>query len=300
MQINGVLLLNKPSGISSNKALQIVKRIYQASKAGHTGTLDPLATGLLPICFGEATKFASMLLEGKKEYMATIQLGQATTTYDAEGEITFTSDAIIALAQVQQALIQFQGEIEQQPPIYSALKVNGQRLYQYAKLQQTVEIKTRKIIIYAIDLIEYNSSIQQIKLQVMCSKGTYIRSLAHDIGKVLGCGGYLANLIRTQTLGFSLDADITIEKLKSLRPDQLQQFLLPIDCLVQHLPKYNLSNDEYLKVKNGHAFKAENQNNLELATLIRIYYNNIFLGIGHYNNADFIIQPKRLVRQILN
>ncbi|MEN9391070.1 MAG: hypothetical protein RL017_367 [Pseudomonadota bacterium] len=300
LQINGVLLLNKTKGISSNKALQIVKRIYQANKAGHTGTLDPLATGLLPICFGEATKFASMLLEGKKEYIATIQLGQATTTYDAEGEITFTSDVTVKLAQIQQALLQFQGEIEQRPPIYSALKVNGKRLYQYAQQQQPVEIKTRKIIIYAIDLIEYNTLTQQIKLQVLCSKGTYIRSLAHDIGKVLDCGGYLANLIRTQTLGFSLQENITIDNLTQLNKQQLQQLLLPLDCLVQHLPKYEISATDYLKVKNGHAFTVAPENNLALSTPIRLYYNHTFLGIGQYNPCEYLLQPKRLISQVLN
>jgi len=301
VKINGVLLLDKPLGISSNAALQKAKRIYNALKAGHTGTLDPLATGLLPICFGEATKFSSFLLDADKEYIATIKLGITTTTYDAEGDITNTSPVNCTGANIQECLKTFLGKITQIPPIYSALKVNGKALYEYARSNQEVEIKSREIEIYELELLNNDAScvipaeavihinkspeskiVTQFNLRVLCSKGTYIRSLAHDIGQKLGCGAHLIGLTRTKTNKFNQSQAITLDELSSLSTEELQSQLLPVDILVEHLSKLILSDEQFGKVKYGHAFLyvavAEYENQF-----VRLYYNEAFLGLGTAN-----------------
>ncbi len=201
--ISGVLLLNKPYGLSSNTALQKAKRIFNAAKAGHTGTLDPLATGLLPICFGEATKFSSFLLDADKEYVATIKLGAATTTYDAEGEITSTATVTSSQAQILDCINSFLGKITQYPPIYSALKVNGRAMYDYARSGEQVEVKSREVTIHELELLKFINN-DEFTLRVLSSKGTYIRSIAHDIGQKIGCGAHLSGLIRTKTNQFNL------------------------------------------------------------------------------------------------
>ena len=327
IKINGVLLLDKPIGLSSNTALQKAKRIYNAIKAGHTGTLDPLATGLLPICFGEATKFSSFLLDADKEYVATIKLGSTTTTYDAEGDITSTSLVNCTLTDIQKCLKTFLGKIIQIPPIYSALKVNGKALYEYARSNQEVEIKSREVNIYELELLNANDAncyitptkmqscpeikspvipaqagihnganiqpskqnlesmiITEFKLRVVCSKGTYIRSLAHDIGQKLGCGAYLTGLVRTKTNDFNLTQAITLDTLAGLPVDELQNQLLPVDILVEHLPKLNLSDEQFAKVKYGHSFSYVPSKEYANQT-VRLYYNQLFLGLGMVNKS---------------
>ncbi|MDO7679832.1 MAG: tRNA pseudouridine(55) synthase TruB, partial [Burkholderiaceae bacterium] len=204
--VHGVLLLDKPIGLSSNQALQKAKWLLRAEKAGHTGTLDPLATGVLPLCFGAATKFSQMHLDADKAYVADVQLGRTTTTADAEGDVLQTR-AVPALTQadLDAVAVQFSGEISQLPPMYSALKKDGKPLYAYARAGETVVREPRQITIFDLQL-RLSDVPDQIKLSVRCSKGTYIRTLGEDIGEALGCGAHLASLRRSQTGGFSLEA----------------------------------------------------------------------------------------------
>ncbi len=287
--IDGILLLNKPYGLSSNTALQKVKRIFNAAKAGHTGTLDPLATGLLPICFGEATKFSSFLLDSNKEYFATIKLGQTTTTYDAEGDITASMKVNCTKSEILECMSFFCGQIMQIPPIYSALKVNGKALYEYARSNEEVLIKSRQIYIYELELLEH-IEIDIIKIRVKCSKGTYIRSLAHDLGQKLGCGAHLIGLVRTKSAELKLDEHITFDYLGSLSLVELQQHLLPVDYMLMQYPIIELNLDTFLYIKNGHEFSSQNQLSSKIA---RLYYNGQFLGIA--NNDGKVIKPQRLI-----
>jgi tRNA pseudouridine55 synthase len=303
--ISGVLLLNKPYGLSSNAALQKTKRLFNAAKAGHTGTLDPLATGLLPVCFGEATKFSSLLLDADKEYIATIKLGITTTTYDAEGAVTANNKVISSKDQILNCIKSFLGKITQYPPIYSALKVKGRALYDYARNGEEVEIKSREITIHELELIEFISE-DEFTLRVLSSKGTYIRSLAHDIGQKLGCGAHLSALVRTKTNHFNLQQAKTLEELSSILPSELTNLLLPTDILVGHLGKIKLSDAQYAKIKNGHPAPYYSHENCHCEPThacaqsrhgnlhqFRLYYNNIFLGVAIITE-DHLIKPIRL------
>lgn len=294
-KIDGILLLNKEIGISSNAALQKVKWLYNAAKAGHTGTLDPMATGLLPICFGEATKFSSFLLNANKEYIALIKLGVTTDTYDAEGKIILVNHVDFTAEAIKECINSFIGVSNQIPPIYSALKVNGKALYSYARTNQMVEIKAREIEILNLEIIEFLSE-NIIKLRVLCSKGTYIRSLAHDIGQKLGCGASLVGLKRVKTNSFILNEDITISYLQDLDDVEKQKLLLPIDALVEHLESFNLTHEQFHYVKNGHQFSYPHKE-ADIAEKLRLYYNKIFLGIANRENG--IIKPERLVNTLL-
>lgn len=294
-KIDGVLLLNKSVGMSSNAALQKVKRIYNAQKAGHTGTLDPLATGLLPICFGEATKFAAYLLEGNKEYIATIKLGEATTTYDSEGCITCSYPVAVTIDEIEKCLLKFIGEISQVPPIYSALKVNGRALYEYARNNQEVVIKSRNITIYAIELLEFSAP-NIITVRVLCSKGTYIRTLANDLGVNLGCGAHLIGLIRTKTNNFTVQDSLSLEDLIPMSDDEKQACLLMPDVLVGHLSRFDLTDEQYKNhVNYGHRFDVAGTADVFLAEQenMRLYYQDRFLGVAAYNSG--CISPIRLV-----
>ena len=288
-EVNGVLLFNKPLGLSSNMALQKVRRLFNAAKAGHTGTLDLLATGLLPICFGEATKFSSFLLDGDKEYIATIKLGQTTTTYDAEGAITSTSIVSSTLEEVLECINSFKGTITQTPPIYSALKVNGKALYQYARDCEEVIIKPRKICIHEIELLEY-IALDIIKLRVLSSKGTYIRTLANDIGQKLGCGAHLIGLVRTKSNQFVLNEGLSIEYITSLELEQSRQLLLPIDIMLSEIPKYKLNEEDFRYIKNGHSFMSSTCNDDEK---LRLYKGSQFLGVA--NCLKGLVTPIRLI-----
>ncbi len=289
-EINGVVLLNKPLGLSSNTALQKTKRLFNAVKAGHTGTLDPLATGLLPICFGEATKFSSFLLDGDKEYIATIKLGQTTSTYDAEGEITSSTLVQSTETQILDCINGFKGIITQTPPIYSALKVNGKALYQYARSGEEVVIKSREICIHEIELIEY-LALDIIKIRVLSSKGTYIRTLANDIGQKLGCGAHLIGLVRTKSNQFVLDEKLTIDYIAGLPSLDRQQLLLPIDIMLSGMPKYELNEHEFSYIKNGHSFGAAKD---MLDNQVRLYMDdNTFLGVA--NVIQSVVTPLRLI-----
>lgn len=289
--INGVLLLDKPLGYSSNQALQKVKWLFQAAKAGHTGTLDPLATGLLPICLGEATKFAQFLTDADKTYIADLKLGVTTTTGDAEGEVISRCDVNVSLQQLIQICDKFLGEINQVPPMYSALKRDGKALYEYARQGLVVEREARRVSILSITVINLTADTAQIS--VTCSKGTYIRTLAEDIGQALGCGAHLIGLRRTATANYSIARAVTITQLEALSLTQRDDLLLPVDSAIESLPKIILNEDAAYYLMQGQAIwqsgKIPNGD-------LRIYnQQNQFLGLGFLQD-DGKIAPKRLLQ----
>ncbi|MHB1280020.1 MAG: tRNA pseudouridine(55) synthase TruB [Acidithiobacillus sp.] len=247
--INGVLLLDKPVGLTSNAALQITKRLFQAEKAGHTGTLDPFATGLLPLCLGEATKFAQYLLDADKNYRAVMQLGVTTTTGDPEGEVLDTRPVNITRDDLLAAIARFIGPIEQTPPMYSALKHQGKPLYEYARAGIEIARKSRLIHIRSIELCAFDGA--QATIDVRCSAGTYIRTLAEDIGKMLGCGAHLIALTRTASGGFQLDQAISLATLENSDMNARDKLLLPADGLVTYLPRIELDDAESVALLTG-------------------------------------------------
>jgi tRNA pseudouridine55 synthase len=238
MVVDGVLLLDKPSGVSSNAALQRARRALDAQKAGHTGTLDPLASGLLPLCFGEATKFAQFLLDADKRYRATVRFGVTTDTLDAEGAIVATRPVEIDEAAIGAALPALTGTQLQTPPAHSALKHKGRAYYAYARAGEQVPRVARAIDVKSLALVSWQPP--DAMLDVQCSKGTYVRVLAADLGERLGCGAHLAALCRTATGGFELDRAIALERLEALEPAQRRQWLLPVHVLTGHLPRIDV------------------------------------------------------------
>ncbi|MGB2832676.1 MAG: tRNA pseudouridine(55) synthase TruB [Methylotenera sp.] len=288
--ISGVLLLDKPLGFSSNQALQKVKWLLQAAKAGHTGTLDPLATGLLPLCFGEATKFAHYLTDADKTYFATLKLGITTNTGDAEGEVLSTKAVNITRAQFEHACSQFVGEISQIPPMFSALKFEGKAMYEYARAGVEVERKSRLITIHQITQNAFEQDVASIT--VTCSKGTYIRTLAEDIGNYLGCGAHLIGLRRTATANYQIAQSMTIEQFEAMTCEQRESELLPADSAVLHLPAITLDADSTFYLQQGQAVW---QSGVVPPGLIRLYNEaQIFLGLGE-QQSDGKVAPKRLI-----
>ncbi len=288
--VDGVLLLDKPIGLSSNQALQQVKRLYQAAKAGHTGSLDPLATGLLPICFGEATKFSHFLLNADKSYRALIRLGSTTTTGDAEGEMLTRTEVKVTAKALNAALRQFVGVIEQVPPMYSALKHQGKALYEYARAGVDIERAARKVTIHEITLNRFEQD--EVEITVSCSKGTYIRTLAEDIGYALGCGAHLAGLRRLTSAHLSLKNSLTLEQLEAMAAEQRDQSLLPVDALIENLPKVQLDEDSVFYLLQGQAVW---KSGLNIEGLLRLYAaDGDFLGIGE-QTPEGKIAPKRLM-----
>jgi tRNA pseudouridine55 synthase len=288
--INGVLLLDKPLGFSSNQALQKVKWLYQAAKAGHTGTLDPLATGLLPLCFGEATKFAHYLTDADKTYFATLKLGVTTNTGDAEGEVLSTQPVNVSQVQFAEVCRQFVGKISQIPPMYSALKHEGKALYEYARAGVEIERKERFITIHSITLNSFEQD--EASITVTCTKGTYIRTLAEDIGKKLGCGAHLIGLRRTATANYQITKSITLEQFEAMSEAQRIAALLPPDSAVLALPAMILDEDSTFYLQRGQAVW---QSGAIPKGLIRLYSENqVFLGLGE-QQSDGKIAPKRLI-----
>lgn len=288
--INGVLLLDKPLGFSSNQALQKVKWLYQAAKAGHTGSLDPLATGLLPICLGEATKFSHYLLDADKSYRALIRLGSTTTTADAEGEVLTRSEVHVDQAQLESVLKSFVGDIVQVPPMYSALKHAGKALYEYARAGVDIERKGREVTIHQIMLERFEGEL--LEIVVTCSKGTYIRTLAEDIGAALGCGAHLAGLRRLTTAHLRLEDAVTIEQLEAMAPEARDALLLPVDVTIDDLPQVTVDTESAFYLKRGqYVWKSGfNQHGA-----FRIYAETgEFLGIGE-QTAEGKIAPRRLI-----
>ena len=289
--VNGVLLLDKPLGFSSNQALQKIKWLYQAAKAGHTGTLDPLATGLLPICLGEATKFAQYVTDADKTYFATIKLGATTTTGDAEGEVLTTAPVNVSHAQFAVVCQHFIGEISQMPPMYSALKHEGKPLYEYAREGVDIARQPRVISIKNIIVDSFDTDVATIT--VNCSKGTYIRTLAEDIGAELGCGAHLIGLRRTETAGYLLPQAVTIERLESMSIEARTALLLPVDSAIESLPVVTLNADATFYMMQGQAVWQAGKTPLGD---LRLYdQNNNFLGLG-FLQSDGKIAPKRLIK----
>ncbi len=288
--ISGVLLLDKPLGYSSNQALQKVKLLYQAAKAGHAGTLDPLATGVLPLCFGEATKFAHYLTDADKTYIATLKLGVTTSTGDAEGEVLISHPVNISLEQFKAACLKFVGEISQVPPMYSALKHEGKALYEYAREGVEIERKPRLVTIHGIT---NNSFVQDVAvITVTCTKGTYIRTLAEDIGNFLGCGAHLIGLRRTATANYQIAQSITLEQFEAMTQEQRLAALMPPDSAVLDLPTIVLDADSSFYLQQGQAVW---QSGMIPSGLIRLYNESqVFLGLGE-QQADGKIAPKRLI-----
>jgi tRNA pseudouridine55 synthase len=243
-ELDGVLLLDKPLGLSSNDALMRAKRLLGAKKAGHTGTLDPLASGLLPLCFGEATKFSQDLLEAPKTYEATLALGATTTTGDAEGEVLRVRPVTISADDFAAVLSRFLGEIEQVPPMYSALKRDGRSLYEYARAGVTVEREARRITIFALEMIDCAlPGTASARIRVRCSKGTYVRTLAEDIGEALGCGAHLGALRRTAVGDLALEGALTLEALDGIAEPQRPACLHPVDFLLRSFDAVRLDED---------------------------------------------------------
>jgi len=292
-QVNGILLLDKPKGDSSNRALQKIKRLFNAKKAGHTGTLDPLASGLLPVCFGEATKVAQYLLDSDKRYLSEFTFGSSTTTGDAEGEVVENKCwSQIDEAKVQESMADMTGELQQIPPMYSAIKSGGKRLYDLARKGLTIEREARKISIRKFDLLSYQAPICNI--DVTCSKGTYIRVLAEDLATALGTVGHVSSLRRIQSGAFHVKDAYTINALELLAEkngvDFLDSVLLPLDHALTHLNKIILLPDISKTFVNG--LTLVTPSDFPEGELLRVYSKSKFLGIGEVDENGRIV-PKR-------
>ncbi len=291
--VNGVLLVNKPPGLTSNAVLQQVKRIYKAKKAGHTGSLDPMATGMLPVCFGEATKFCQYLLDADKCYEVTGLFGTKTNTGDATGEvIAEEQDVVVSADKLEQVLATFLGSIKQVPPMFSALKHQGQPLYKYARAGVDIERKAREVFIHQLQLNHFDG--RSLSLTVTCSKGTYIRNLIEDIAEQLGTYAHVTRLHRLYTAGFNDEAMFTVDDLKNQSDDEQRMLcLLPLDRAVSYLPRLALSEDAAQALRQG---KIVNQIGDGLvAGCVRLYQNDIdFLGLGELQDNG-VLKVKRLL-----
>jgi tRNA pseudouridine55 synthase len=288
LKLDGVLLLDKPVGPSSSAVLQAVKRLLNAEKAGHAGTLDPLASGLLPLLFGEATKFAQFGLDAPKEYVADVRLGAATDTGDAEGAIVDRRPVNVDADGLAQALARFRGTIEQVPPMYSALKHEGQPLYALARAGETVEREARTITVYELELIARNEDL--LRLRILCSKGTYVRQLAVDLGLALGTVAHLGGLRRTAVGSLRLDQAVALDDLQALGEESRSAWLLPPDRLIEHLPRIDLEEPLAGRFRNGQAVRGE----AVPAGACRVYQAGVLLGVGDASPAGQL-QPARLI-----
>ena len=292
--VDGVLLLDKPVGITSHAAIQCVKRLLSAAKAGHVGTLDPLASGLLPVCLGEATKFSTSTFGADKRYDAEILLGVTTTTGDTEGEVTSRGLVAVSRGQVESALRQFTGAIAQTPPMYSALKRDGKRLYAYARAGQTVAVEPRSITVHDIDLRGISSD--RLQISVHCSKGTYIRVLAEDIGRVLMCGATLAALRRVAVGEFDVARAVSLDRLEAIPAVERVAMLLPVDSLVSALPEIMLEAALVQRMVTGQAGRIER---FIESGAVRLYdHDRRFLGLGEMQAGGRLV-PKRLVSTVV-
>ncbi|EGR3113751.1 tRNA pseudouridine(55) synthase TruB [Vibrio parahaemolyticus] len=299
--INGVILLDKPTGISSNDALQKVKRIYFAEKAGHTGALDPLATGMLPICLGEATKFSQFLLDSDKRYRVIAKLGERTNTSDSDGEVVETRPVDVTLEKLEACIEKFRGESDQVPSMFSALKYQGKPLYEYARKDIEVPRESRKITVYEIVLHRFEGD--EVEMEVHCSKGTYIRTIVDDLGEMLGCGAHVTMLRRTAVAKYPYEKMVTLEQLNELLEqahreeiaprELLDPLLMPMDTAVEDLPEVNLIPELADMVQHGQPVQvlgAPEQGPLRLT----MGEERLFIGVGEMND-DGKIAPKRLV-----
>ncbi|MFC3606276.1 tRNA pseudouridine(55) synthase TruB [Stutzerimonas tarimensis] len=294
-KVDGILVLDKPRGLTSNAALQKVRWLLNAEKAGHTGSLDPLATGVLPLCFGEATKFSQYLLDADKGYETCAQLGVTTTTGDAEGEVIERRPVAVGEEQLSDALGRFRGNIQQIPPMYSALKRDGQPLYKLARAGEVVEREARSVTIARLDLLELEGD--RARLAVACSKGTYVRTLVEDIGQTLGCGAHVAELRRTQAGPFGLGQAVSLEALEQAHAEggaeALDRFLQPVDSGLEHWPLIRLSEHTAYYWLHGQPVWAPEAPKFGMLRVID--HNGRFIGIGEVSD-DGRVAPRRLIR----
>jgi len=290
--LNGVLLLDKPAGLSSNGALQKVKRLFNAQKAGHTGALDPLATGMLPLCFGESTKFSQFLLESDKSYRVVGKLGERTDSADSTGEVIETKTVKVNKRQLEKALEKFRGDIMQIPSMFSALKHQGQPLYKYARKGIEIERAARPVSIYQLDLIRFDND--EIELEIECSKGTYIRNIIDDLGQILNCGAHVTMLHRNFVADYPIDHMVSLQQLENDREQglSLDHYLLPIDSAVLHLDNISLDDESANFFSHGQAIHCGALNE---GDYLRVYNDQEqFLGIAEVDDQD-MLAPKRLV-----
>lgn len=289
--IDGLLLLDKPRGITSNRALQIAKRLLEARKAGHTGSLDPLATGLLPLLFGEATKLSQFLLDADKRYWTVVRLGVVTTTHDADGEVVETRPVAISRPALEQALTAFQGEIEQIPPMYSALKQGGQPLYELARAGIEVERAPRGVTVHAIHLLSFESD--RVELDITCSKGTYVRTIAHDLGTALGCGAHVAELRRLAVGALRIEDAVDLDTLAAaVSATARAAWLKPADAALPEMPDLTLTSAAMFYLRQGSAVSVRPAPS---SGWVRLYGpDRRFLGVGEVLD-DGRIAPRRLV-----
>lgn len=293
--VHGVLLLDKPAGLSSTQALAKAKWLLNAENAGHTGTLDPFATGLLPLCFGEATKFAQDLLDADKTYEATVRLGVTTTTGDTEGEMLETKPFEFDIEKIQSVLMQFRGPISQVPPMYSALKRDGRPLYDYARAGITLEREARNVTIHALDVLGYDAPC--LRLRVTCSKGTYIRVLGEDIGRALGCGAHLQALRRTGVGALSMQGMVTLDAFAAMPEAARVSALLPVDALLSSFPVVELSEALAARFRNGQRLALEREGLSAFPSSGRVKVingNGTLLGTAHIQPVG-VLTPERLV-----
>lgn len=279
----GFINIYKPKGLTSHDVVAKLRRVTKVKQIGHTGTLDPFATGVLPVCIGKATRLIEYL-EDDKEYLATVQFGKNTDSYDIDGEVTATFDKRVNQDEVEDVLGNFRGEIMQLPPIYSAVKVNGKKLYEYARKGEEVEIEPRKVFISKLELLDFDVETQSAKLLVACSKGTYIRSIAYDVGRMLGCGGYLTALERTKAGKFKVETAIRLEDLSGLSV-VVNHLINPVDVL--NLPVFEL--DETQKNLVSHGMSIENQGFNNLDVVILLYGAKIY-AVGKVNQDKILVK----------
>jgi len=286
--IHGVILLDKPSGMTSNAVLQKIKHGFNAKKAGHTGSLDPLATGLLPICLGQATKVSEYLLNSHKKYTTILKLGEVTDTLDSEGEVTISKPVDVNDQQLETALVQFRGDIKQVPPMYSALKKDGQPLYKLARKGEVIERPARDMTVHSLKATRIDEL--HVELKVHCSSGFYIRSLCHDLGQVLGCGAHVVELRRTDIKAINVGVAHPLEKILEAN---LKDVLLPLDVLIEHMPKIEISDVQAESMLQG---KPTSANRLKTVELTRFYQPNGYLyGVGEVSEDGFIKAQKTFV-----
>ncbi|PSW08824.1 tRNA pseudouridine(55) synthase TruB [Photobacterium rosenbergii] len=300
--IDGVILVDKPTGISSNDTLQKVKRIFFAQKAGHTGALDPLATGMLPICFGEATKFSQFLLDSDKRYRVIAKLGERTDTSDSDGEVVQTREVKVDRGQLERCIAKFRGTTDQIPSMYSALKYQGRKLYEYAREGIEVPRESRKITVYSVELLRFSNN--EVEMELHVSKGTYIRTIVDDLGEMLGCGAHVTYLRRTGVSNYPVERMVTIEQLEALleqakgqdiAPSELlDPLLLPMDTAVQDLPEVNIIPQIAIFVRNGNPVNAGRVPAEGTQVRITVGEEREFIGVGVIDREG-MLAPKRVV-----
>ena len=272
---NGILNIDKPQGITSHDVVDVIRKVFPNVKVGHTGTLDPIATGVLPICIGEATKLTSNLTAENKKYRVKMLLGVETDTYDVTGRIMFASVVDKDEIYIKERIKRFVGKQEQVPPLYSAIRIDGKRAYSYAREGKTVDLKPRNIEIYSIDNIKVNLLKKEVEFEVACSKGTYIRSLVNDIGKKIGCGAIMTELERIKTGNFKIDNSIKLYDFLKLEYEDMLNRIVSIEEYYKESKKVSMTKDEFTKFINGVKFDINTQE-----SIVRVYFNNKFKGLG--------------------